>query len=34
MKNDEHNRAVINEAEKQREEVESMRNERKMSKIE
>ena len=29
MKNEEQNRALINEAEKQREEVEQMRNERK-----
>jgi hypothetical protein len=34
MKNEEYNRALINEAEKQREEVESMRNERQNSKIE
>ena len=34
LKNEEHNRALINECEKQREEVESMRNERKTSKIE
>ena len=34
MKNEEHNRALINECEKQREEVESMRTERQNSKIE
>jgi hypothetical protein len=34
MKNEEHNRALINECDKQREEVEAMRNERNDSKIE
>lgn len=34
MKNEEHNRALINECDKQREEVEQMRNERQAAKIE
>lgn len=34
MKNEEHNRSLINECEKQREEVEAMRNERQNAKIE